>query len=155
MAAHVDVRVWVAHIIPMWGANIKTRDLNLNFDISTSDVYNTYPQLHITPKLDALEIDYDFFFIGWLIKWFLNPQQILSLIESAITNGIASLNESWRSPSKTSGLIGLVGKLLLSLEPSRPFVMDHDTDLIEFGFDGRVFNSETNSYETKNCEETA
>ena len=98
MAAHVDVRVWIAHMIPMWGANFHVKDLNMNFDISTSDVYNVHPQLHITPQLDALEVDFDFFYITWLIKWFLKPTDILPMLEKAITSAIAGLNESWRNP---------------------------------------------------------
>ncbi len=155
MQAHVDVRVWIAHMIPMWGANLKVKDLNLNFDISTSDVYNVYPQLHITPKLDALDVDFDFFIITWLIKWFINPMDLLPMIESAITNGIASLNEAWRNPSRTSGLMGIVGSLLLSMEPIRPFDMDVNTDLIEFGLDGRVYDKDTDMFVTKDCEEKA
>jgi len=98
MAAHIDVRVWIAHMIPMWGANFHVKDLNMNFDLSTSDVYNVYPQLHITPKLDALDIDFDFFYITWFIKWFVKPSSILPMLEDAITSGIQSLNEAWRNP---------------------------------------------------------
>jgi hypothetical protein len=155
MAAHVDVRVWIAHIIPMWGANFHIKNFNINMDISTSDVYNVHPQLHITPQLEAMEVDFDFFCITWLIKWFLKPTDILPMLEKAITSGIDSLNAAWRNPQKTSGLIGLVGKLLLSLEPVRPIDMDKKTDLIEFGLDGRVFDESINYYVTKDCEETA
>lgn len=155
MAAHIDVRVWIAHMIPMWGANFHVKDLNMNFDLSTSDVYNVYPQLHITPKLDALDIDFDFFYITWFIKWFVKPASILPMLEDAITSGIQSLNEAWRNPQKTSGLIGLVGKLLLSLEPVRPIEMNKDTDLIEFGLDGRVFDQSKDHFLTKDCEEKA
>jgi len=54
-------------MIPLWGANIKTKDLNISMELSTSDVYGVYPQLHLKPKLEALDLYYDFSFIGGII----------------------------------------------------------------------------------------
>lgn len=67
MEAHVGVRFWLFHLIPLWGANIKTKDLNITVDVSSTNVYNVYPQLHLKPKIEALDLNYDFSFIGGII----------------------------------------------------------------------------------------
>lgn len=140
MEAHVGVRVWLFHLIPLWGANIRTKDLNITIDVSTSNVYNVYPQLHLKPKIEAFDLHYDFSFIGGIIRKFLPPMSILPMIEKGLVSAIDGLNDAWRNPSKVSGLVGLMGKLFLSLHPTRPFDISPETDLIEFGLDGRVYD---------------
>lgn len=75
------------------------------------------------------------------------------MVETALVSAIDGLNQDWRNPTKTSGLVGLVGKLLLSLHPTRKFGISQETDLIEFGLDGRVYDEEAKMYVTKQNEE--
>jgi len=48
-----------------------------------------------------------------------------------------------------------MGQLLLGLAPSRPIEASVETDLIEFGLDGRVYDNSKTTYITKPCEERA
>ncbi len=56
---------------PMWGSNIHTKDLNISLEIAHDQVYDVYPQFHITPKLEAKELKFGFFIFGWLIRAFI------------------------------------------------------------------------------------
>ena len=75
------------------------------------------------------------------------------MVENALTSAIENLNDAWRNPTKISGLVGLMGKLFLSLHPTRPFDISPETDLIEFGLDGRVYDQDAKMYVTKSNEE--
>lgn len=80
-------------------------------------------------------------------------KKILPMIEDALTSAINNLNADWRNPTKTSGLVGMVGNLMMSLHPTRRFDISQETDLIEFGLDGRLYDSEAKMYVTKSNEE--
>ena len=152
---HLNLWVWVGHVFPMWGADVKTKDLNVTVDFSFSDVYDVFPQVHIKPMLEATEIWYDFWFLGFAIRMFLDQDTVMTLIEDALTSASKGLNEALRSPSSTSYLLGLYQDLLINAGPSRPIVVNWDTDLLEFGLDGRIFDSASNKYKTKRCEKRA
>lgn len=107
------------------------------------------------PKINALDLHYDFSFIGGIIRKFLPPKSILPMVENALTSAIDSLNNDWKNPTKVSGLVGLMGQLFLSLHPTRPFSISQETDLIEFGLDGRLYDSDAKIYVTKDNEQYA
>lgn len=153
--AHLDVRIYLGWIIPMWGAHLATKDLDITLDISVDKVYDVYPQIYITPKLEALKIDYGFFIFGWLIRLFLKQDKLMSIVEDVLTSQVANLNKMFKNPQPDSYLVGLLSQLLLNIGPTRPFDISEETDLIEFGLDGRIFDSETKQYKTKDCEKLA
>ena len=105
--------------------------------------------------LSADDIYYDFWFLGWAIRMFLDQDQLMRLIEDALTSAVKGLNEGLSHPSADSYLAGLYGDLLLNAGPSRPIRVHRATDLIEFGLDGRVFDNALNKYKTKRCEKLA
>ena len=95
---HINMWVWIAHVFPMWGANFKSTNMNISIDLSFSDLYDVYPQIHIDPFLSADDLYYDFFYIGFAVRMFLDQDTLLRLVEGALTSAVKGLDESLRNP---------------------------------------------------------
>lgn len=144
---HIKVTVKVLGF-PLWGANIRAKGLNFVADMWFDDFYNVYPQIHIKPTLEAEDFNYTFSFVGWFIKIFLKPDKILHMIEDVIVSQMEGLNAKLRDPQPDSNLIGVMQSMLLNVGLVRPIDVSKVTDLIEFGIDGRCYDTESSAYIT-------
>ncbi|CAI2367342.1 unnamed protein product [Moneuplotes crassus] len=144
--AHVDVRVWLLYIFPMWGLRIRFSDLNVTALVDLSEKYNRFPQIDLDLGLDYKKFDWNFFIVGWIVKIFLSSDKLLSLVLKAIPGAITSLNGMLNSNNPDQFLVNIMQDLSANVGPSMPIVTDKENDLIWFGLDGRIYNSTIETY---------
>lgn len=144
--AYVDLRFYLLHIIPMWGLRVKFNDLNVTALLDFSDNYNRYPQLSLDLDMKYVKFDWGFFIIGWIVKLFINEQTLINLIVTQLEGAIDDLNKSLRNQDPNSFLVGIIDDLSANIGFSEPFDLDKDNDLINFGLDGRIYNTTQNEY---------
>lgn len=77
----------------------------------------------------------------------------MRLLEDVLTTQFKNLQAFMRNPGEKSYFIGLFADLAMNLAFTRPMMADPSTDLIEFGLDGRAFNTTADSYVTPAVEQ--
>ena len=147
--AHVDLKVWLLYIFPMWGLRIKFDDLNVTALVDFSDKYNRFPQLDLDLDLQFKKFDWNFWLIGYLVKPFLKPEKLIKIIENQIPGAITSANSLLANRQPDSFLVGVMNDLSANVGPSMPITADKPNDLIYFGLDGRIFNTTSGEYKNE------
>jgi hypothetical protein len=139
--AHVDLKVYLLWIIPMWGLRVNFNDLNVTAIVDFSQAYNRFPQLSLDLDLKYDKFDWGFFIVGWIVKLFLKEDKLISLVENALEGAIDGLNESLRNRNTDNFLVNIMQDLSANIGFTRPFTLDKENDLITFGLDGRIYNT--------------
>ena len=144
--AYADLRVYLLWVIPLWGARVKLNDLNVTAVVDFSQAYNRYPQISLDLDFKYSKFDWDFFIVGWIIKYFLPEEKLMALIKDGIKGGIDSLNEYLRNKEPSTFLATIMNDLAINTGFSRSFGIERENDLITFGLDGRIHNTTIQKY---------
>jgi hypothetical protein len=144
--AHIDLKVWLLWVFPMWGLDVKFDDLNVTAVIDFSETYNRFPQLSLDLDLKYDKFEWHYWIVGWIVKLFLSEEKLISLVEGAVAGAIDGVNEQLRNRQPDTFLVNIMEDLSANIGPSMPIQFDKDNDLIYFGLDGRVYNSTVKQY---------
>jgi hypothetical protein len=147
--AYVDLKIYLLWVIPIWGLRINFDDLNVTALLDFSESYNRYPQLALDLDLKYDNFEWSYFIITWIVKLFLSNEQLINLVENAISGAIDGLNESFRNRQPDSFLVNIMQDLSANIGFSMPFKIDKQNDLIYFGLDGRIYNTTTGEYQNE------
>lgn len=145
-SAYVDLKVWLFWTIPLWGLKVEFHDLNVMAGIDFSEAYHRYPQISLDLDLKYKKFDWNFFIVGWIVKLFLSEEKLFSLIQDALKGAIDGVNETLRNRKPETFLVNIMKDLSANIGFSKPFNVDKANDFLNFGLDGRIFNTTTQQY---------
>lgn len=69
----IDIKLWLAHIIPLWGGHFSSQDLNVTMKIGVDEAFDVFPQFFIEPHFEATDLTYSVFYLGTVIRFFIKP----------------------------------------------------------------------------------